>query len=131
MYPPIFAMCQASSELTRLLGGNDLRVYPFGEAPQDVATPYVVHQLISGSPFNTLTMPCADRFSLQIDVYAPDSMAARSVAWAVRQAIQGPAYVTGYNMDERDTDTRLWRYSFDTDWRISRRDQTIYRPVRN
>ncbi|MGJ8522296.1 hypothetical protein R84981_000981 [Carnimonas sp. R-84981] len=127
MYPPIQEICRNDESLKKLLGGDDIRIYPFGEAPQEIEVPYVVHQLVSGSPFNTLTTPCADLFSLQIDVYGSNPRQARVVAYAVRKAIQGPAYVTGYNLDERDTDTRLWRYSFDTDWRINRRYQSIYR----
>ncbi|MGL4711664.1 MAG: tail completion protein gp17, partial [Shewanella sp.] len=46
---PIFVVCRASTAVTDLLGTNPTRLYPFGQAPQNVAKPYAVWQVIGGS----------------------------------------------------------------------------------
>lgn len=121
MTPPIFATCKADSGVTALIGSNPCRLYPFGEAPQGVAKPYVVWQVISGLPENYLAqVPDIDSFSIQIDVYADTASSARATAEAIRDAIEPNAYVTSYNGEGRDSETRNYRYGFSVDWIVQR-----------
>lgn len=120
MIPPIFEVCRMSRDVQMLLGGQLPRLYPFGEAPQDVPKPYATYQLISGAPDNTLTVPESDHFSLQVDVFGRSQTETLNVFGALRDAVQQKGYVTGYNINGREEDTKLWRLSFDVDWIVDR-----------
>jgi len=121
MFPPIFEVCKAVSAITTLIGTNPVRLYPFGEAPEGVALPYVVWQTTSGLPENLLDgAPDIDQWSLQIDVYAATPTDARNVAKALRNAIELHAYVTAWRGERRDSGTKDYNYSFDVDWLVNR-----------
>lgn len=114
MTPPIFSIMSASSAVKALIGSNPIRFFLFGEAPQDVATPYCVWQTIFGAPENFLgQVPDVDSWSVQIDVYGDTASSVRSVAQAVRNALEPVAYVTNWNGESRDPATKRYRYSFD------------------
>jgi len=119
MAAPIFKVCAATPAVTKLIGTAPTRLYPHGEAPQGVVKPYVVWQVIGGSPFNYLNgAPDTDRYNLQIDVYADTASAADAVFMAVRNAIALQAYVTGFNLDAIDPVTKNYRKGFDVAWLV-------------
>ncbi|MND24826.1 hypothetical protein D3C76_329540 [compost metagenome] len=122
MTPPIFQICSQAAAVTALLGtGVNLRLYSFGEAPQDVAKPYAVWQLVNGEPENYLTgRPDADSVTLQIDVYGFTGTSVRQVRDAIRDAIELSAYVTRWGGEGRDQTTKNFRASFDVDWIVRR-----------
>ncbi|TRZ62976.1 DUF3168 domain-containing protein [Pseudomonas alloputida] len=122
MTSPIVKACLQSPAVTALLGtGADMRLYSFGEAPEGVAKPYVVWQVVGGSPENYLAgRPDADGFNLQVDVYATTGDKARQVRDAIRDAIELDAYVTRWGVEGRDPETKNYRASFDVDWWVSR-----------
>ncbi|MCY1278010.1 hypothetical protein D9M70_267270 [compost metagenome] len=117
MFPPIFQVCSASAAVKAVLGSSPVRLYPFGEAPQDVQRPYAVWQIAGGAPENYLgDRPDIDSFTTQIDVFAATATSARDVAKALRDAVEPVAYVAGWRGESRDPDTKNYRYSFDVDW---------------
>ncbi|MFT7337630.1 MAG: hypothetical protein ACI92B_000952 [Marinobacter maritimus] len=121
MFPPIFQVCSAAPAVTALLGTNPTRLWPFGEAPQDVALPYAVWQTINGLPENYLgERPDLDSWSIQIDVYADTATSARNAAKALRDSIEPAAYITRWGGESRDPTTKHYRYSFDVDWLVPR-----------
>lgn len=121
MDTPFFQVCKADATVQALLGGALPRIYPFGQAPQEVAKPYVVYQWIGGAPFNMINCrPDADRASLQVDVYGLTTQSTTTVAKAIRNAIELDSYITGYRGDMRDEETKLYRTSFDVDWLVNR-----------
>jgi hypothetical protein len=121
MDTPFFQVCKADPTVQALLGGALPRIYPFGNAPQEVAKPYVVYQWIGGAPFNMINCrPDADRASLQVDVYGLTTQSTTTVAKAIRNAIELDSYITGYRGDMRDEETKLYRTSFDVDWLVNR-----------
>jgi hypothetical protein len=121
MDTPFFQVCKADPTVQGLLGGALPRIYPFGQAPQEVAKPYVVYQWIGGAPFNMINCrPDADRASLQVDVYGLTTQSTTTVAKAIRNAIELDSYITGYRGDMRDEETKLYRTSFDVDWLVNR-----------
>lgn len=123
MYPPVFATLKNNTAVAALLGGNPFRVFVPGEAPQSVESAYLVWQVIGGQPENYVgDSPDTDTHTVQMDVYAAQLSDARAVAKAVRDAIEPVAYVTGWLGESRESDTRLYRVSFQVDW-IS--DRTI------
>jgi len=121
-YPPVFATAFANTLVKSRLGASPCRVYMFGMAPQNVAKPYAIWQVVpGGSPENRLDrVPDIDRFNIQIDVYGEDSDDSRLSAEALRDAIEPHAYVTAWNGEERDTETMLYRSSFDVSWFVKR-----------
>jgi hypothetical protein len=121
MDTPFYTTCKADPTIQALLGGPEPRIYPFGAAPQNVTKPYVVYQWLGGSPFNMLNCrPDADRASLQVDVYGLTTQSTNSVFKAIRYAVELNAYLTNYNGDFREEDTKLYRTSFDLDWLVNR-----------
>jgi len=118
---PIFAVCAADAGVTALLGAGPTRLYPFGDAPEGVVKPYAVWQLVTGSPENYLAgRPDMDGYTLQVDVYAATAVAARAVTTAISHAIELSAYVTRWGGETKDTETKLYRSSFDIDWLVPR-----------
>ncbi|WP_134943230.1 DUF3168 domain-containing protein [Pseudomonas syringae] len=120
-YAPIFAVCAADAGVTALLGVSPTRLYPFDDAPEGVAKPYAVWQVITGSPENYLAgRPDVDGFTLQVDVYATTGAQAREVTDAISHAIELKAYVVRWGGERKDTETKLYRSSFDIDWLVPR-----------
>lgn len=118
---PFYTVCKADPTVQALLGGTSPRIYPFGQAPQDVVKPYVVYQWVGGSPYNLLNCrPDADQASLQVDVYGLTTQSTTAVAKAIRYAIELDSYITSYRGDMREEDTKLYRTSFDVDWIVNR-----------
>lgn len=78
-----------------VLGTNPVRLYPFGMQDDNIVYPYAVWQNIGGSPENYLNQrPDADHYSLQVDVYGDTDTDVIAVARALRDAIEGKAYIT-------------------------------------
>lgn len=122
MTPPIAKLCTESAAVTALLGaGTNLRLYSFGEAPEGVAKPYAVWQVVSGSPENFLAgRPDADGFTLQVDIYGTTSTSVRQVRDAIRDAIELRANITRWGGEGRDPTTKNYRTSFDVEWIVRR-----------
>jgi hypothetical protein len=121
MPAPIFEVCAAAPAVTALLGVQPTRLFPFGDAPEGMAKPYAVWQLISGSPENFLAgRPDLDSYTLQVDVYAVSAASARAVTKAISEAIELKANVTRWGGETRDNETKLYRSSFDIDWLVPR-----------
>lgn len=121
MYPPVFATCSADGGVTATFGSSPCRVYPFGEAPQNVTKPYCVWQVISGLPENYLAgTPDMDSYSIQFDVYSDTATGSREGAEAIRDAIETDCHITGWQGESRDPDTNNYRFTFGADWFVTR-----------
>lgn len=120
MFSPAFEIAKASAGVIAVLG-NPPRFYGFGDAVQDGAKPYAVHQTISGSPENYLNQrPDQDTLIVQVDVYAKTPQLAKQVVTALVDAFEPVAYVTSWNGEFRDPDTKLWRISFTVEFMTDR-----------
>ncbi|WP_414430850.1 DUF3168 domain-containing protein [Alcanivorax sp. IL3] len=120
MYPPVFPILNGNAAVVALLG-SPVRVYPFGQAPQDVTGPYAAWQLITGSPENYLKdRPDADNFDIQMDIYAADEDDSLAVGKAIRNALEPFAYITRWGGQGMDPDTKRWRVSFDVSFIVRR-----------
>lgn len=121
MYPPIYKVIAASATVKALIGSSPVRCYPFGNAPQNVALPYVVWQIITGQPENYIgDTPDLDKYVTQVDVYGLTESSSRAVAKALRDAIEPVAYITAWRGESTDPETLHKRYSFDVDWHVIR-----------
>jgi hypothetical protein len=118
---PIFQLVTASPEAVALLGANPTRFYPFGEADQRTLKPYAVWQQVSGEPLNKLAgVPDHDAYAVQVDVYADTGAVAREVAMALRDALEPDGYISSWNGESREPDTRLFRFSFAVEFMMAR-----------
>jgi hypothetical protein len=121
MYAPIFAVCAADAGVKALLGAAPTRLYPFGEAPEGVTKPYAVWQLVTGRPENYLAgRPDMDGYTLQVDVYGTTAASVRAVTTAISTATELKACVMRWGGETKDTETKLYRSSFDIDWLVPR-----------
>lgn len=117
MYPPLFTLAAADPAVTAQLGTNPVRLFPFGEAPEDTPAPYAVWQIISGSPENYLgNVPDLDSYTLQIDVYGDTAQQVREAVRALRDCIEQHAYIVSWRDEGRDTETKDYHIGFDVDW---------------
>lgn len=123
MFPPIYPAVAASPAAVALLktGTGPVRFYQFGLAPQNVPKPYAVWQRVFGSPENYQdSTPDQDLFTLQVDIYAGSADSARTVAAALRDAIEPVAHITQWLGESIDPETTSNRFSFQTDWFVPR-----------
>ena len=122
MYPPVFDVCSGDTGVLDVLGdGPRVRLYPFGDAPQDEKKPYAVWQIVYGSPENSLNdIPDVDSYGIQVDVYGLTQASSRDAAMALRNAMEPVAYVVGWNAELRDPTTKNYRVSFTVDWIVNR-----------
>lgn len=118
MFPPLFPAVAASAPCVALLkaGTGSVRFYQFGLAPQNVVKPYAVWQRIFGAPENYLgQMPDIDSFTLQIDAYASSADQVRTVAAALRDALEPVGHITNWLGESVDPATGNYRFSFSMD----------------
>ncbi|EIC82081.1 DUF3168 domain-containing protein [Serratia sp. M24T3] len=121
MIAPIFTVCSASAAVTALLGTNLLRIYPFGLKDDAVIYPYAVWQNVGGAPEMYLgTLPDCDSYTIQVDIYADTVPSLQAIAKALRDAIEPHAYITRWGDQDKDPETKRYRYSFDVDWIVTR-----------
>ena len=121
IFPPVFELASYSVAVRAHLGSDPIRLYAFGRAPQAKAYPYAVWQVVGGQPENFLgTLPDADRYVVQIDIYASSITEARTIAEALRDALQESAYVVAWRGESVDQETQKFRFGFDVEF-ITRR----------
>lgn len=123
MFPPIYPIVAASPACVALLksGNGPIRFYQFGRAEQNVQRPYAVWQRVFGEPQNYLgDVPDMDSFSIQVDVYGGSADSVRTIAVALRDAIEPIAYITSWLGESVDPQTESNRFSFVTEWLVER-----------
>lgn len=121
MLPPVYNTLRASSDLVAVVGS---RIYRHGQAPQGTIAPYITWALITGTPENQLSgVPPVDSMTIQVDVWADGAAGDKLVetlADLVRDAIEPYAHMTGMPVDQRETETKLWRIALQFDWWMGR-----------
>ena len=112
----------------RALLGDPPRATPAGEeeAPDSLADkqerqPYITWQIVVGSAENYLAeSPDIDQYRIQWDVYGITDSQSWQVLNALRQALEPHGHEVSFNLDQRDSDTRLYRKSVDFEFWIER-----------
>jgi hypothetical protein len=123
MYPPIFSIVSSDAGVRSVLGANPVRVFPFGEAPDRVGTPYAVWQIVAGQPENYVTnAPDADSFVVQVDVYGKTPREVREAAEALRDALEDDsrANIFAWRGELKLPEMPRFRYSFDVEFLTER-----------
>lgn len=124
----LYALVQADAAVIAALGDEPMRFFPFGEADEEPlaadAAPratYATWQTINGAPENYLAdRPDMDWYRVQIDVWSQRGSDADAAADALRDALEPHGHQASVNMDGRDTETRLYRISFDFEFWVPR-----------
>ncbi|NIG13018.1 DUF3168 domain-containing protein [Pantoea sp. Al-1710] len=118
---PVFETLFKSADLLALLGPTVMRLYEFGNKPVVPTYPYATYQNYAGDAQQFLgNLPDVDSYSIQFDIYSKDASSLRSIALAMRDAIEPHAYITRWGMQGIDDDSKCYRYSFDVDWMVLR-----------
>ncbi|TVO53161.1 tail completion protein gp17 [Denitromonas halophila] len=113
MNTTIFPLISASTDATDLLGTAPVRFYEFGSATEQTALPYATWQVVSGTPDNLLGEAAEnDYVTIQIDIWATRPESTRDTARAVRRAIENDAYITALRGETKDSETGLYRATF-------------------
>ena len=120
MFPPVFETLKADAAVTAILGAAP-KVYSHGSAPQGAVPPYVAWLVVGGEPQNNLSSaPDSDKVSFQVDCYALDGAGVRTLATAVRDALERVCHMTGVVIDERETATKFFRVAMQFDYWLNR-----------
>ena len=114
MYPEaLFAILDVTQVRTEF--GTPVRIYPFGDAPPNVVRPYVVHQLVAGTPLNCIDEPPPmDDERIQFSVWGDADTQVAAAAKALRTQLQQYGYINSYSDAGRDPETK--RYGIILDW---------------
>lgn len=120
MFSPLFDAVENDAGVQAIFG-NPPRVEAFGVAPQNGERPYAVHQVVGGSPENYLAgRPDIDSLVVQVDVYSLSAQLAKQGAAALVAALETVAYVTSWNGEFREIETKLYRISFTVEFKTPR-----------
>lgn len=111
MIPPVYSLLSTPA-VTALVG---TRIWQDEAEPQP-AGDYIVWSLLSAVPENNLSqLPPGDKCTISVDVFAATEQRRENIIQAARAAIETRGYVLKVQSLGRETDTRLWRMSFDAD----------------
>jgi hypothetical protein len=118
---PLFPLLAANTAVTSLLGLNPVRLYPFGQAPENSPRPYATYGVYNGIPENYVTnTPDIDNAGTQIDVWAKDAASCMAVFNAIRDCLEPHAHMTSFRYAERDYDTQLYHAVLEFDFWVNR-----------
>ena len=114
--PPVFRFLNVPS-VTAFVGANPVRIYRHGSAPQDTPRPYITWFSVAGQPYDQISgAPCGDFDSVQIDCWSMDDIQVESMATAVRDALDSGGIANRLIVDNRETDTKLYRIGIAADF---------------
>lgn len=114
--PPVFKALNIPT-VTAFVGTAPVRIYRHGSAPQDTAKPYITWFSVAGQPYDQISgAPCGDFDSVQIDCWSMDDIQVESMATAVRDALDSGGIANRLIVDNRETDTKLYRIGIAADF---------------
>lgn len=118
---PVYSALLASNAVKALIGSNPMRAYGHGNAPQDVAKPYVTFQTISGSPTNNISEnPDNDNSRIQVNCWSTQESQAKQLCDAVRDALEVQTHIVFGPLDDYEPDTTLFRWLLHCEWWLPR-----------
>ena len=114
----VYQVLRGNSTVVNTVG---TRIYRHGSAPQDVQKPYITWFMVTGQPEDVLNAaPCHDRDTIQIDCWAESDTGVETLAYAVRSALDSQLISNRFILDNRETDTKLYRMALEADFIASR-----------
>lgn len=110
MTPRIDNLLASSSGLVAIVGGRIYRT----QADDNALAPYVVWSIITASPENNLSdLPEVDEARIQIDCYSLSQSECRRMSEYAMGVVEPTYHVIFGPTEDKETDTKLWRWSFD------------------
>lgn len=116
----IFELVANNTECQQVLGGSIVRFYPV-VGVQNHEIPYATYQDVAGYPLDHITCPAmTDSMTYQVDVYAKTYKEVQDIGDKIRKAIERDCFISSFRGVIQETETELYRLSFDCDWLINR-----------
>lgn len=118
MLPPIYTILSAAPAVSAIVG---TRIYPHGDAPQDVTTPYITWFVVSAPPELLIDgAPPFDKFTIQVDCWHQTSAGVVTLGGVTRAALETQCHVTNILANQRDAETKLYRIALQLDYILNR-----------
>ena len=118
MLPNVYQVLRGNATVVSTVG---TRIYRHGSAPQDVQKPYITWFMVAGTPQDILNAaPCHDRDTIQIDCWSETDNGVETLAYAVRAALDSQLISNRMVINNRETDTKLYRIAIEADFIASR-----------
>lgn len=118
MLPNVYQTIRQDSTVVSIVGQ---RIYRHGSAPQNVQKPYITWFLVTGTPENVLNAaPCSDRNTVQIDCWSESDEQIEQLAYSVRDALDSNLIANRMVINNRESDTKLYRIAIEADFIASR-----------
>lgn len=118
MLPNVYQALRSNAAVVNAVG---TRIYRHGSAPQDVVKPYVTWFVVTGQPQDVLNAaPCHDRDTVQVDCWSETDTGVETLAYAVRDALDNKLISNRMVINNRETDTKLYRIAIEADFIASR-----------
>ena len=118
MLPNVYQALRSNATVASTVG---TRIYRHGSAPQDVAKPYITWFVVTGNPQDVLNAaPCHDKDTIQIDCWSETDNGVETLAYAVRAALDSQLISNRMVINNRETDTKLYRIAIEADFIASR-----------
>ena len=116
MIPPVYALLSASTVIAAVFG-TPIRIWPWGEARQQIMRPYATWGVVSGVPQNYLgQVPDIDSMLIQIDVWTDTAEECLDAATAIRDELEPAAHMVSFGSMDRDPDTKAYRMTLEFDF---------------
>jgi len=114
-------LADVQSTLVTALAAITTRVYRT-QAEENAVAPYAVWTIVSAVPENQISgAPETDNSRIQCDFYSLSQSQSRQMCQAAQDAIEATnANVIFGPTETRESDTKLWRWSFDSSYWTSR-----------
>ncbi len=113
MFPKVYRTLSTSA-VTEIVAD---RIGAHGQVAQDEMRPYIVWQIVTGSPYDNLsTAPGGDFTTVQIDCYHSTEAGAVRLAKAARAALDAELIVNRVVVNNRDPETKLYRVGLEADF---------------
>jgi hypothetical protein len=114
MFPPVYQTLRANATVLAMVGD---RIGAQGWVPQDTTRPYITWFIVIGQPHDTLSeIPQSDFDSVQIDCWHQTEAGVRQLAMAVRDALDVDETLNRVVVNNRDTETKLYRVGIQADF---------------
>lgn len=122
MLTSFFSILNNNAAVKVLMGSAPLRVFPYGtKINLPAQKPYALYGLFNSIPYNYLgDSGDMDLSGIQVDVYADSSSSLINCYNAIRDAIEGKAYLTSFSTPDIDIEDGLYQVRMEFDFHDER-----------
>lgn len=114
MFPPVYQTLRANATVLSTVGD---RIGRHSEVPQDTSKPYITWFIVSGQPTDQISgTPDSDFVTVQIDCWSLSDAGIKTLAEAVRDALDTAGHHNRVRVNLREPDTRLYRVGIEADF---------------